>query len=86
MSLRQRFQAWSRAKRGDHVPHRDIEVTRLKTISISSASTMLLKIDGNRIGYVRDIRLEVVPDEWFVSVPKGVNSDLEANELSDPKL
>jgi|GEM_PF-282779 len=86
MSLRQRFQAWSRAKRGDHVPHRDIEVTRLKTISISSASTMLLKIDGNRIGYVRDIRLEVVPDEWSVSVPKGVNSDLEANELSDPKL
>jgi hypothetical protein len=47
---------------------------------------MLLKIDGNRIGYVRDIRLEVVPDEWSVSVPKGVNSDLEANELSDPKL
>ncbi len=86
MTARQRIQAWSRAKRGDHLPHRGIEIKRLTTTRISSATTKLLTIDGKRFGQVRDIRLEVLSDEWSVSVPKGVASDPDALQGLDPTV
>jgi hypothetical protein len=86
MTVRQRIQAWSRAKRGDHLPHYGIEISRLTTTRISSPRTMLLAIDGKRFGQVREIRLEVLPDEWFVSVPKGVTSDPGAPHGLDPTV
>ncbi|MBM3638255.1 MAG: hypothetical protein FJW98_02340 [Actinobacteria bacterium] len=75
MNIRQRFQAWSRASRGDHLPHRGLFVTRTPFVDIASATNLLLIVDGVRRGNVRNLRVEVVPDAWRVSVPRDVSAD-----------
>ncbi|MFM8870851.1 MAG: hypothetical protein ACKOFD_04665, partial [Actinomycetota bacterium] len=42
MNMRQRLQAWSRASRGDHLPHRLLDVTRSQVVDISAFTNMLL--------------------------------------------
>lgn len=69
MGVRQRLQAWSRARRGDHLPHVDIDVVRTSEIRISTLRRSILFIDGRRQALLREIRVSVLPDEWIVSIP-----------------
>jgi len=86
MKSRQRIQAWSRASRGDHLPHDGIDVTRTQFIQISFPQDLLLTVDGKRQGRVREVHLEVLSDEWTVSVPRIVSNDDEASQLGDDSL
>jgi hypothetical protein len=86
MTLRQRIQAWSRARLGDHLPHRGIDVARVQSVDISSPQAMTLIVDGKRQRNVRDVRLDVVADEWSVSVPRFGVSEVEASPSSEENL
>ena len=69
MKVRQRLQAWSRSRSGDHLPHRDIEVTRVREVTISSPRRMVLVVDGKRRGTSHDLHIRILPNEWSVVIP-----------------
>lgn len=62
MSLRQRLAALRRARTGSHLPHPDIDVSRVASIELVFARPMPVRLDGRRVGRVRSLGVRVLPD------------------------
>ena len=62
MPVRARWQARTRARTGTHLPHPQLEVRSTGEWHHRFERPMRLWIDGERIGTVRDLRIEVQPD------------------------
>jgi hypothetical protein len=58
----------------------------VQSVDISSPQAMTLIVDGKRQRNVRDVRLDVVADEWSVSVPRFGVSEVEASPSSEENL
>lgn len=66
MPTRARLQARRRARTGTHVPHPQLHSTAAGEWTATFERPMQLYIDGQRVGDVRDLRIEVVPDALTV--------------------
>ena len=62
MSVRARWQAWRRMPAGNHVPHPDIAVRRVRAQSFAFVRALGLWVDGVEQGTVRALQVEVEPD------------------------
>lgn len=69
MSLRQRISAFRRAHTGTHLPHPDIQSSRVTSANFSRASRReSLRIDGVRCHNWSSIALTIRPDYWHVVI------------------
>jgi hypothetical protein len=62
MSARQRLAALRRARSGSHLPHPDIDVTRVGSVELTFARPMMVRLDGMRVGRMRSLRVRILPD------------------------
>ena len=66
MSTRARLQARRRARTGTHLPHPRLHSTSTGEWQVTFERPLRLYLDGQRVGDVRDLRIEVVPDALTV--------------------
>lgn len=66
MSPRTRWQARTRARTGTHLPHPHLTMQSTGEWHTTFARPLHLYVDGECLGDVRDLRIEVVPDALVV--------------------
>ncbi len=66
MSVRTRWQARSRTRTGTHLPHPQLVMQSTGEWHATFDPPLHLYVDGVRVGDVRDLRVEVVPDALVV--------------------
>lgn len=68
LGVRDRFSARSRARTGDHLPHPDLEVSRVARAAFEFGGRRRLFVDGERWERVRSFSVEVLPGALRVAV------------------
>lgn len=67
MPLRQRLLAWARSRRGEHLPHPGLSVTRATELHHAGGQSLVAVIDGRGVR-CRSCEIRLDPDRWRVAI------------------